>query len=374
MSFKSNKKLGFGLMRLPKIGEEFDLEQIKKMVDTFLEAGYNYFDTAWLYKGSEEIMRKALVDRHPRESYTIATKMAAWMSKSKDEALDQYYSSLKKSNAGYFDYYLLHNLGEDRTAFFDKWNLWDFVQEEKKKGRIRHVGFSIHSSAEDLESILQNHPEMEFVQLQINYADWDDLQIQSRRCYEVARKYNKPVIIMEPVKGGLLANPPPRVADVLKKADPDRSYASWAIRFAASLDGVFSVLSGMSNMEQLNDNIASLNNFQKLSDAEQQTISEARKELQKVSMVPCTFCDYCAKVCPENIGISATFNALNAYKLYGDMKFALGQENWFVVHKGKKRANQCINCGKCEKSCPQHLAIRKYLKEASDIFQMDKAD
>ncbi len=359
-------------MRLPKIGDDFDLEQIKNMVDRFLEAGYNYFDTAWLYKGSEEIMRKALVDRHPRESYTVATKMAAWMSKSREEAIGQYYNSLEKSNAGYFDYYLLHNLGEDRTAFFDKWELWDFVQQQKKEGKIRHVGFSIHSTADDLENILKNHPEMEFVQLQINYADWDAPRIQSRKCYEVARKYNKPVIIMEPVKGGILANPPPRVADVLKNSAPERSFASWAIRFAASLDGVFSVLSGMSNMEQLEDNIKSLDNFTKLSASEAQTVAKAREELQKVSMVPCTFCDYCAKVCPENIGISATFNALNAYKLYDNMNFALGQENWNVVHKGKQRANKCIDCGKCESACPQHLTIRKYLKEAAEAFNMDK--
>ena len=247
-------KLGFGLMRLPMIEGKIDIEQVKTMVDMFLEKGFTYFDTAYGYANgeSEKAAKIALVDRYPRDSFFLATKLPAWAGpKTAEEARQMFYTSLERTGAGYFDYYLLHNVGESRTAYFDKYDIWEFLKERKAEGLIKHLGFSFHDKADVLESVLTAHPDMEFVQLQINYADWDNPSIESRKCYEVARKHGKPVIIMEPVKGGILASPPPSVTKILSDADPSASPASWGIRFAASLEGVITVLSGMSNIEQM---------------------------------------------------------------------------------------------------------------------------
>lgn len=370
---KSIKKLGFGLMRLPRIENAIDLEQTKQMVDMFIANGFTYFDTAWAYEGSEEATRKALVERYPRQCYQLATKNAAWLNcKTKQDATDQLNTSLQRTGAGYFDFYLLHNLGENRTHFFDEFELWDWVQEKKQEGLIRHVGFSFHSTAEELEEILKKHPEMEFVQLQINYADWNNPAINSSGCYEVARKYNKPVIIMEPVKGGMLANPPASVLEILKAAEPDSSAASWAIRFAANLDGVITVLSGMSNLEQMQDNLSYMKNFNGLSKSQIQTLDAVQKELNKFPLVPCTTCNYCAKVCPQNIGISGSFTALNILTLYQDQEAANHQENWLVSGHGKQRAVSCIQCGRCEQVCPQHIAIRDELQKVVKAFHQQE--
>jgi len=362
---ENTPKLGFGLMRLPKIAGVIDLEQFKEMVDLFMAAGFTYFDTAYVYAGSEEAMRKALVERYPRESYTVATKMAAWAGcKNREEAIAQFETSLERTGAGYFDYYLLHNLGVGRTKVFEDFDMWTFVKQKKAEGKIKHIGFSFHSTAEELEEILLAHPEVEFVQLQINYADWFSTDIQSRRVYEMARKYNKPVTIMEPVKGGLLADPPKAVAEVFKAADPNASYASWGIRFAASLDGVIAVLSGMSNLEQMKDNLSYMKDFKKLDETEQAVIAKAQAEIAKYPLIPCTNCNYCAKVCPMNIGISGTFSSMNLLILYNDLTRAQNREKFHVVGQGKARADQCIKCGQCEEVCPQHIEIRKHLEEA----------
>ena len=364
------KKLGFGLMRLPKKGEEIDVEQVKVMVDKFLAAGFTYFDTAWAYAGSEDAIRQALVERYPREKFQLATKNAAWINcKTREEAIAQFNLSLKRTGAGYFDFYLLHNLGESRTKFFDDFDMWSFVQEKKAEGLIKHVGFSFHSTPEELEEILTKHPEMEFVQLQINYGDWENPAIQSRACYEVARKHGKPVIIMEPVKGGMLANPPESVKQILQAAEPESSCASWAIRFAADLEGLIVVLSGMSNVEQMEDNLSYMKDFTGLNDSQKNTINKAREALAKIPVIPCTTCNYCAKVCPKEIGISGTFTAMNYLTLYGDKAAAQHQENWLVGGHGRKKAAECIKCGKCEQVCPQHISIREELVKAGKALQ-----
>ena len=359
------KKFGFGLMRLPKIEgtEKIDVEQTKKMVDMCLEAGFTYFDTAWAYPGSEDAIRQALVERYPREKFKLATKNAAWIAcKNREDAIRQFETSLKQTGAGYFDFYLLHNLGEGRTHYFDDFDMWNFVLEKKKEGLIKHVGFSFHSTPEELEEILKAHPEAEFVQLQINYADWDNPAIQSRKVYEMAQKYGKPVIVMEPVKGGLLAKPPKSVENVLKDAEPNSSCASWAIRFSANLEGVMVVLSGMSNIEQMKDNLSFMKDFTCLSEEQSKVIEKAQEELKKIPIIPCTTCNYCAKVCPMEIGISGSFTALNYLTLYNDLKVAKEQEGWLVGMHGRKKASECIKCGQCEEACPQHIKIRDMLE------------
>lgn len=362
------KKLGFGLMRLPKIDDDhIDIEQTKKMVDLFMDAGFTYFDTAWAYAGSEDAIRQALVERYPRESFKLATKNAAWINcKTKEDATAQFETSLKQTGAGYFDFYLLHNLGEARTKYFDDFDLWSWVQEKKAAGLIKHIGFSFHSTPEELETILNAHPEMEFVQLQINYADWENPAIQSRACYEVARKHGKPVVIMEPVKGGMLATPPESVEKILKDAEPDASAASWAVRFAANLEGVITVLSGMSNIEQMQDNLSYMKDFNGLSAKEKETLDKAQEELKKIPLIPCTTCNYCAKVCPMEIGISGSFTAMNYLTLYGSKPQALHQENWLVGGHGRKSATECVKCGKCEEVCPQHIKIRDELEKVAE--------
>ena len=361
------KKLGFGLMRLPKKGLSIDVEQMKKMVDLFLEAGMTYFDTAFVYPGSETATRKALVDRHPRDSYTIATKLFATMVPTEKTAKDELHTSLKRLGTDYVDYYLLHSLMESNYKKYEKFHLWDFVNEEKAKGTIRHIGFSFHGGPELLDRLLTEHPETEFVQLQINYADWEDPKIASRRNYEVARSHGKQIAVMEPVKGGSLANPPVEVRKLLSAANPDASPASWAIRFAASLEGILVVLSGMSNLAQMQDNLSYMTDFYPLSEEEYRVLQEAQRILGSSGAIPCTACRYCTKGCPQDIPIPEIFAAVNQRMGSGQIQGAA--DAYAALRQTGSCASDCIACGACEQVCPQHLEIRKHLKEAVALFE-----
>ncbi len=364
------KKLGFGLMRLPMIDQEVDIEQTKKMVDLFLAKGFTYFDTAYGYIDgkSEKAIKTALVDRYPREKFQLATKLPAWAGPTTaKEAQDMFWTSLERTGVDYFDFYLLHNLGAGRSEAFDKFGIWDFVAEQKKQGRVKHMGFSMHATADVLEEVLTAHPEMEFVQLQINYSDWESSIVQSRRCYETARKFNKPVIIMEPVKGGALAKLPEQAAKILREANPNASIASWAIRFAASLPGLVTVLSGMSTVEQMQDNLSYMVDFKPLSDAERDAIAKVQKILSTIPQVPCTDCKYCLKGCPQNIAIPGTFKVYNDYLIYHDLNMVKGPYAWETRIMGK--ASQCIACGNCEAVCPQSIHIIQELANAAKALE-----
>ena len=367
---ENTPKLGFGLMRLPSLadGKTTDVEQTSRMVDLFLDAGFTYFDTAYVYGDSEEVTKAALVDRHPRESYTLATKLNAGIP-GLDEAgaKQQFYTSLERTGAGYFDYYLLHALGRGNRGKYDEFHLWDFVREQKEKGLIRHYGFSFHSDPALLEELLTDHPDVEFVQLQINYADWENPRVASRECWEIARRHGKSVVIMEPVKGGTLAEPPSGVRKVLRDASPDASFASWAIRYAASLDGVITVLSGMSNLEQMRDNISYMKDFKPLDKAEQAVIRQARQVLSESNSIPCTSCHYCTAGCPKNIPIPEIFGARNLQLIWEQMENGRRRYARAVENAGK--ASDCVACGQCENACPQHLGVIRYLEDCAVQFE-----
>ncbi len=366
---ENTPKLGFGLMRLPALKDgKTDIEQVKKMVDLFMDAGFTYFDTAYVYGNgdSERAAKEALVDRYPRESYTLATKLCAWMSKGEEDAKQQFYTSLERTGAGYFDYYLLHALQKGSYKKYEEYHIWDFVKEQKAKGLIRHWGFSFHADPEILDELLTEHPDVDFVQLQINYADWENPDVTARANYEVARKHGKPVVIMEPVKGGLLADPPEVVKNVFQKADANASYASWAVRYAASLDGILTVLSGMSNIEQMEDNISYMKNFQPLNAGEQGTVKKAQEALAGIESIPCTGCQYCMAGCPKKIPIPKIFASRNKQLIWGQIE--KGAEEYAQVTKDVGKASDCIACGQCERACPQQLSIIQYLKECKEVF------
>ena len=366
------KKLGFGFMRLPLISPDdkssVDIELTKKMVDEFIAKGFTYFDTAWMYCGfnSENAIRQALIERYPRDSFTVATKLHCLFIETEDDRDKVFNEQLKKTGVEYFDYYLLHSIYADLYEKYTRLDCFNWLIEKKKQGLVKHIGFSFHDDAECLDKVLTEHPEMEFVQLQINYLDWESEKVQSKKCYEVARKHGKPIIIMEPVKGGTLASVPEEAEKLFKEYNPELSVPSWAIRFAASLDGVFMVLSGMSNMEQLVDNTSYMESFCPLSSEEKELVNEAARIIKESISIPCTACSYCTDGCPSNIPIPEYFALYNSDK-QNDRRPSRDKYNELSEKFGA--AADCVECGQCEGACPQKIEIIENLKKIAAHFE-----
>lgn len=373
---ESKKRLGFGLMRLPLLNPDnpanIDVEQVKQMVDTFLERGFTYFDTAWMYHSfqSENVVKEALVDRYPRDSYTLATKLHAGFIKTKEDRDKVFEEQRRKTGVEYFDYYLLHDIGFDHYKTYTDLDCFRWLMDKKEKGLVRHIGFSYHDNAEFLDKVLTEHPEFEFVQLQINYLDWESEGIQSRKCYEVAEKHHVLVIVMEPVKGGTLANVPDAVTKMFKEYHPDMSVPSWAIRFAASHENVALVLSGMSNMEQLLDNLSYMDELVPLNEEENALIRKAVEIINSTIEIPCTGCSYCTDGCPMNIAIPKYFSLYNADKQEIKTKSWMPQQEYYSRLTGTfGKASDCVACGQCEDVCPQHLPVIDYLQKVAEYFE-----
>ena len=361
---KEKLKLGFGLMRLPKLEDgTIDVPQVSEMVDRFIEAGGTYFDTAFAYQGSEEAIRKALVERYPRDSYTLASKLIIppGSNITEEEAKQEIRTSLERSGAGYFDYYLVHAIQRTNYQKYEEYGIWDYVKQLKKEGLIRHYGFSFHADPELLEELLEKHPDAEFVQLQINYADWENPGVQSRRNWEICKEYGKPVTVMEPIKGGILADPIDSVKAIFDRENNGMSYSSWALRFVASKENLLAVLSGMSSLAQMEDNLSYMKDFRPLDAHEEEVIREAQEALNKDQSIACTACHYCTKGCPMSIPIPEIFAVENRKK--GSPEFRTKRE-YTIVTAGKGKASDCIQCGQCEAACPQHLPIISLLEKA----------
>ncbi len=367
------KKLGFGFMRLPMIDGEIDINQTKDMVDLYMSKGFTYFDTAYVYIGgkSEVALKESLVDRYPRESFQIASKLPIWGIKEPEDMETLFNTTMERLGIDYIDFYLLHALNRDSAKKIEDFGGWEFLQKKKEEGKIKHIGFSFHDSADVLEDILTKHPESEFVQLQINYIDWESESVQSRKCYDLAIKHNKPIIIMEPVKGGTLAEVSSKAQDLFTEYNKNASASSWAIRYCASFDNILTVLSGMSNMEQLSDNVLYMENFIPLCPQEREIIDQVVEVINSTPTIPCTDCKYCVDGCPMKINIPRLFRVMNNHKKFGSNPDVPKNVHQFMNSLDKEgKPSECIECGLCEEHCPQQIEIINELKEIARIYEV----
>ena len=367
IDLKTMPKLGFGLMRLPEKDGTIDIEHLSRMVDAYMQSGMNYFDTAYVYHGgnSEKAIREALVKRYPRDRFMLATKLPAWCMKTPEDRDRIFNEQCERCGVDYFDFYLLHSIEDGGNGeTYERLDCFNWALQKKAEGKIRHFGFSFHGSPAYLIQVLDKHPEVEFVQIQLNYADWKNPVVRSGELYEILHGRNIPMIIMEPVKGGTLASLTPELEAMYKAIRPEASVASWALRFVGSLQGVMTILSGMSTRDQMEDNLSTFRNFEPLSAEEKKTVEKVKTIMLNVPQIGCTSCRYCTPGCPMNISIPDVFRALNTMTLYGDV-FRPKAFYGGVIGLGHGRASECIGCGQCEGVCPQHLPIISLLKEAS---------
>ena len=363
------KNFGFGCMRLPMKDGEVDIGQFSQMVDEFLDAGFNYFDTAHGYVSgkSETALRAGLTSRYPRDRYILTDKLTNFFFKKEEDIRPFFEQQLKACGVDYFDFYLMHAQGRETFAFFKKCRAYETALALKEEGKIRHFGISFHDTAEVLEQILTEYPQIEVVQIQFNYVDYDDPAVQSRRLMEVCAKYGKPVIVMEPVKGGSLIRLPEKAQQIFDSVGNGLSNASYAIRFAAGFDQMAMTLSGMSDLSQLRDNLSYMTDFQPLNEQEQAAVKQVCEVFRGLDMIPCTACRYCTAGCPKQISIPDLFSCMNTKNVFHDWN----QDYYYnVVHTAPgRRASDCIKCGRCEKACPQHLPIRELLTRVADTFE-----
>lgn len=364
----AKKHFGFGYMRLPMNGDEVDIEQTKQMVDYFLENGFNYFDTVhgYLEGKSEKAIKTCLADRHKRDEFILTNKLTNFYFKKEEDIRPLFEQQLEACGVEYFDYYLMHAQSAEIFKYFKECHAYETAFALKEEGKIKHVGISFHDRAEVLDAILTEYPQIEVVQIQFNYLDYEDPAVQSKKCYEVCRKHNKPVLVMEPVKGGSLVNLPEEAKKVLEDLHGG-SPASYAIRFAAGFEGIEMVLSGMSTLEQMKDNLSFMKDFKPLTEEEHAAVKKVCDIIHSKNLIPCTACRYCIDGCPKHISIPDLFACMNTKQIYHDWNADYYYNNVHTVDHGK--ASDCVECGKCEKACPQHLKIRELLKEVAKGFE-----